>query len=77
MQRSRLDEAIASTRLKLGEPESALQLVAPKYVTGNPASPVADIVPVPNRRVLSDEARARIAAAQKKRWAKAKRAAKG
>jgi hypothetical protein len=30
----------------------------------------------PGRRVMSAEARARIAAAQKKRWAKSKRAAK-
>jgi hypothetical protein len=36
----------------------------------------ADTKATPKRHVMSDDARARIAAGQKKRWAEAKRAAK-
>ena len=35
-----------------------------------------DVVPAPKRRVLSPEGRARIIAATKRRWAKARRAKK-
>ena len=44
----------------------------PKGATGKAAAQAA---PVRKKRVLSDEARARIAAAQKKRWAAVKKAA--
>jgi hypothetical protein len=40
------------------------------------ATPLAKTTTAPAKRVMSEEARARIAAAQKKRWAATKKAAK-
>ena len=77
LQEQRIQEAIAATRTKLGQPEAALQIVASRYTTGNPADPLPDIPAINSgKRQLSIEARSRIAAAQKKRWANVKRVKK-
>lgn len=49
-------------------------VLAPKKGRGRPKKAVTPIVPKQTKRVLSADARARIAAAQKKRWAASKKA---
>ncbi len=57
-----IDESMADLRRRIGK-------------SGRPESPVAS-GPSPRRNTMSAEGRARIAAAQKARWAKAKKLAK-
>jgi len=59
LQRKRLDDQIAMVRSLLGGRKSS----------ASAAAPASESSPVRRKRVLSEEARLRIAAAQKKRWA--------
>ncbi len=59
LQRKRLDDQIAMVRSLLGGRKSS----------ASASAPASESAPVRRKRVLSEEARLRIAAAQKKRWA--------
>ncbi|MBZ2184641.1 MAG: hypothetical protein K7J46_07995 [Bryobacter sp.] len=59
LQRKRIDDQIAAVRAMLGG----------KKIAAPSAAPAASEGPARRKRVLSEEARQRIAAAQKKRWA--------
>jgi hypothetical protein len=63
LQRDKLDEQIALVRALLGRKAGRPAKVAASHVLSLPARPPS------TKRVLSAEARKRIAAAQKKRWA--------
>ncbi len=65
LQKQRIDEQIAHVRSRLGGSE-------PRKATAAPAK----VAVVRKRRELSPAARRRIAAAQKKRWAEYRKAAK-
>ena len=71
---AQLDTEIA----RLQEVKSILSgTTTPKAKRGRPnKASIAVIAPVAAKRILSPEARARIAAAQKARWAKVKKAKK-
>lgn len=64
MQKQRVEAQIASVRSALGGGRKA----APAASAGSVAAPAAAAAPR-SKRILSAAARARIAAAQKKRWA--------
>ena len=65
LQRKRIDVQISTVRSMMSGRKSAVTAVAP--ATASAAAPKA--VKTRKKRVLSEEARLRIAAAQKKRWA--------
>ena len=64
-QKQKLDDQIAQVRSMLGRRAGRPSKSAPASSAGSVASPAAGR----RKRVLSPEARKRIAAAQKKRWA--------
>lgn len=66
--RRRVDEAIEATKAKMGQVPTFQAVLA----TGDPSSPLPVIPITGGRKPLSDEARKRIAAAQKRRWNKLK-----
>ena len=74
-QREKLDEQISEVRRMLSGRGAAAKATKPASKTET-ASSASRRSAARKKRALSPEARARIAAAQKKRWAKQKRAAK-
>ena len=68
LQRDRIDAAIEATKAKIGQAPTFQTVLA----TGDPSSPLPVIPITGGRKPLSDEARKRIAAAQKRRWNKLK-----
>jgi len=74
MQTDELIAAIDAAITSLQHARSTLTVTPVKRGPGRPRKTVA--APVTQTRRHSDETRARMAAAQKKRWAKAKRASK-
>jgi hypothetical protein len=75
---SKIIQQIDSQILKLQEAKALLAGAVAKKGPGRPKKGASVVVPKAKsaKRVLSAEAKERIAAAQKKRWAKARRAAK-
>ncbi len=79
-QKQKIEEQIAEVRSMLGGRTAAPKKAAPAAAVAAPAASAAPAAPVKRkraRRKLSDEARKRIAAAQKKRWAAFRKQAGG